>query len=191
MTPDTIKSKLAFLREAEQLKDVMRYSFTSKGRNESTAEHTWRLCLMAMVLEDDLQGVDIARVLKLCVVHDLGEAIHGDIPAVQAHEFPNKGEQERADLEHLTRELSDPLRTSLISLWEEYEAGKTPEAQAVKAMDKLETILQHNQGQNPPGFDYEFNLTYGEKYMDSTPIFRMLRQSINEETRQMIASQAK
>lgn len=66
---------LEFLRGAERLKSVLRSAHTSTGRRESTAEHTWRLCLFAMVLEHRLPGLDIARVLKLCVVHDLGEAL--------------------------------------------------------------------------------------------------------------------
>jgi HD domain len=77
-----ISQRLKFIREAERLKNVLRLAHTSEGRQESTAEHTWRLCLLAMVFEDLLPGLDFAKVLKMCVVHDLGEAIHGDVPAV-------------------------------------------------------------------------------------------------------------
>ncbi|MTW11191.1 HD domain-containing protein [Pseudoduganella eburnea] len=176
--------RLAFLREAERLKSVLRSGFTSSGRPESTAEHSWRLCLMALVFADELPGLDLARVLKLCVVHDLGEAIHGDIPAIHQHAHPDKSAQESEDLLTLTRDLDPPLRAEIIGLWDEYEAAATPEAQAVKAFDKLETILQHNQGDNPPDFDYAFNLGYGRKHTATAPLFVALRDILDAETRQ-------
>ena len=180
--PELLAGRLAFLREAERLKDVLRSGFTSQGRPESTAEHSWRLALMALVFADQLEGLDLARVLKLCVVHDLGEAIHGDIPAIHQHAHPGKSAQERADLHTLTRDLDPALRAEIIALWDEYEAGATPEAQAVKAFDKLETILQHNQGANPPDFDYAFNLDYGRRHTGTQPLFAQLRALLDRDT---------
>jgi putative hydrolase of HD superfamily len=180
--PAQLAGRLACLREAERLKSVLRSGFTSSGRPESTAEHSWRLALMALVFADQLPGLDIARVLKLCVVHDLGEAIHGDIPAIHQHAHPGKAAQEREDLHVLTRELDAPLRAEIIALWDEYEAAATPEAQAVKAFDKLETILQHNQGANPPDFDYAFNLGYGRRHTATAPLFAALRQMLDADT---------
>ena len=72
---------LAFFRAAERLKDTFRSGRTSSGRRESTAEHCWRLCLMAVTLGDELPAIDLRRLLELLVLHDLGEAVHGDIPA--------------------------------------------------------------------------------------------------------------
>ena len=142
MDIDTIKRRLEFLREAEKLKDVLRSAHTSSGRTESTAEHSWRLCLMAMVFADQLTGLDVLKVLKMCVVHDLGEAINGDIPAVNQAAFPDKGEQERNDLLLLTRSLDETLRSEILALWDDYENAQSAEAKAVKALDKLETLLQ-------------------------------------------------
>ena len=82
MNIDKIKGRLEFLRETEKLKDVLRSAHTSSGRTESTAEHSWRLCLMAIVFEDQLAEPDMLKILKMCVIHDLGKAINGDIPAV-------------------------------------------------------------------------------------------------------------
>ncbi|WP_426749755.1 bifunctional HD family hydrolase/N-acetyltransferase [Myxococcus sp. Y35] len=186
MSIDTLQGRLDFLREAARLKDVLRSGHTSHGRVESTAEHSWRLCLMAIVFDDALLGVDLLKVLQLCVIHDLGEAIHGDIPATHQGAFPNKREQERTDLLHLTRTLDAPLRERILSLWEEYEQAASPEAQAVKALDKLETLLQHTQGANPPDFDYAFNLDYGRRYTDASPLFRRLRALIDEATRRRL-----
>jgi len=139
---------------------------------------------MALVFADELPGLDLSRVLKLCIVHDLGEAIHGDIPAIHQHAHPGKSAQERTDLHTLTRDLDPPLRAEIIALWDEYEAAATPEAQAVKALDKLETILQHNQGANPPDFDYAFNLGYGRKHTGTVPLFVILREMLDVETTQ-------
>lgn len=166
MSLELLSNRLEFLREAERLKDVLRSAHTSSGRPESTAEHSWRLCLMALAFEDQLAGLDLGKVLRMCVVHDLGEAIHGDIPAVEQAAHPDKGEQERADLLQLTRHLDAPLRDRLLALCDEYERGESAEALAVKALDKLETLLQHTQGDNPADFDYAFNLDYGRRYTD-------------------------
>lgn len=190
MHREQIQSRLRFLREAEALKSVVRSAYTSKGRPESTADHSWRLSLLALVFEDALSDLDMLKVLKLCVVHDLGEAIHGDVPAVQQHLHADKRAQEREDLLLLTQSLEEPLRSHVRALWEEYESGVTAEAQVVKALDKLETLLQHNQGLNPPDFDYAFNLHYGRKYTDATPLFQAIRALIDEDTRQRVQGQS-
>jgi putative hydrolase of HD superfamily len=186
MDIEILKGRLAFLSEAEGLKDVLRSAHTSSGRTESTAEHSWRLCLMAMVFEEQLAGLDKLKMLKLCVIHDLGEAINGDIPAVSKQAYPNKSQQERNDLLLLTQALDETLKAEILALWEDYEYAQSPEARAVKALDKLETILQHNQGKNPPDFDYAFNLGYGKKYTDATPLFEALRNLLDEGTRKNI-----
>lgn len=183
MNIETLQGKLAFLREAEKLKDVLRTARTSSGRHESTAEHSWRLCLMAIAFEDELRDLDFVTVLKMCVIHDLGEALHGDVPAIARHTRPDKSEQERRDLLVLTRTLDAASRDSLLSLWDDYERAASPEAQAVKALDKLETMLQHNQGKNPDHFDYAFNLGYGRQYTDAAALFKALRAMIDDDTR--------
>lgn len=187
MNTDRIKGRLAFLQEAEKLKSVLRSAHTSTGRAESTAEHTWRLCLMAMTFEDELAGLDLLKVLKMCLIHDLGEAIHGDIPAIEQSRHPDKCAQEKADLLRLTRALDASQRAAILALWQEYEDAATPEARAVKALDKLETILQHNQGLNPPDFDYAFNLTYGQEHTRTEPLFARMRSILDEGTRQRMA----
>src|SRR4051812_43066383 len=105
MKTDEILGALDFLRAAEALKDVERSAHTSRGRVESTAEHTWRLCLMAMLFADELEGIDLGKLLRICIVHDLGEALGGDIPAVAQTPGGGKAAQERADLEELCRPL--------------------------------------------------------------------------------------
>jgi putative hydrolase of HD superfamily len=183
MTTNELTGILIFLREAERLKNILRTSWTSGGQQESTASHTWRLCLMALVLADYFPGVDRTRLLELCIVHDLGEAIHGDIPAIHQDANAPKADRERADLLTLVAPLPTPIQERLVALWDEYEAAATPEAKIAKALDKLETIMQHNQGANPPDFDYAFNLDYGKKFTDGVPLAAMLRTVLDEETR--------
>jgi len=180
---DDLHGTLEFLRNAERLKNVTRTAWTSQGERESVAEHTWRLCLMALVFKDDIGDVDLARLLSICIVHDLGEAIGGDISAVL--QGPGgKAEAERRDLLVLLEPLPENRRRPIVELWDEYEAAATPEAQLAKAFDKLETILQHNQGENPPDFDYRFNLGYGVKFTASHALIGALREILDRETEQ-------
>lgn len=179
---------LDFLRAAERLKTTVRSAHTSAGRLESVAEHTWRLSLMALVLAPEFPDVDFARLVKICIVHDLGEAVGGDVPApeqarrVAAGEATGKGDAERRDLLTLLTPLPDPLRGEIVELWDEYERAASPEARLAKALDKLETILQHTQGRNPPGFDYRFNLGYGRAHTTSDPLIAAVREMLDAET---------
>jgi putative hydrolase of HD superfamily len=182
MATDTIGGALRFLRDAEKLKTVLRSGRLSDGRPESTAEHTWRLCLMAFVFEGAFEGVDFAKLLKICLVHDLGEAMSGDVPAVDQRPDAGKSERERADLAALTEPLHPAKRDEIMALWEEYEAAASPEAVLAKGLDKLETILQHNQGRNAPGFDYAFNLGYGQERTSAHPLLAEIRRHLDEDT---------
>jgi putative hydrolase of HD superfamily len=187
MHPSDLDGILQFLRAAEQLKNVTRTSWTSGGQRESVASHTWRLCLMALVLEKGFPGVDFARLVKICIVHDLGEAIGGDIPATEQVAGTSKAAKEREDLLQLLRPLPDSLRTEITALWDEYEAATTPEARIAKALDKLETIMQHNQGQNPRDFDYRFNLVYGRRFTVGDPLIVAIREILDRETERRAA----
>jgi putative hydrolase of HD superfamily len=92
-------------------------------------------------------------------------------------------EAERADLLTLLEPLPERLRSEIVALWDEYEAASSPEARVAKALDKIETILQHNQGSNPPDFDYAFNLDYGRRYAEVHPVIEALRAIADEGTR--------
>lgn len=175
-----------FLQAAEQLKNTIRSSLTSSGRKESTAEHTWRLCLLAMCLEKELSHIDLLKLLKLCIIHDLGEVISGDIPATQQDPLVDKSIQERKDFIWLCQVLPEDMQKDMLTLWDEYDQVASKEAQLAKGLDKLETIMQHNIGKNPPDFDYAFNLNYGKKATDTDPLLRFLRAFEDDQTRQNI-----
>jgi putative hydrolase of HD superfamily len=188
MTVPDLTGILDFLRSAEQLKSTLRSCYASTGRQESVAEHSWRLALMAMLLRDEFPELDAGKVLRMCLIHDLGEAIGGDIPAPEQARrreggaSAGKAEQERRDLVTLLEPLPTARQLEITTLWDEYEAAATPEARLVKALDKLETILQHNQGKNPADFDYAFNLDYGRQYTGGHPVIVELRRLLDEET---------
>jgi len=177
--PD-LDAYLAFFRRAEALKDTLRNSWTAGGRRESTAEHSWRLGLMAIALQDELPGIDHARLLRMLVLHDLGEALNGDVPAPL--QGPGKTSGERADLLALLAGLPDPTSRRILDLWDEYNAVATPEARIAKGLDRLETVLQHVQGANPADFDYAFNLGYGQTHTAAHPLIEALRKPVDAET---------
>ena len=187
MNEQELAGLLDFLRAAERLKTVTRSGYTSAGHSESVAEHTWRLSLMALLLAPEFPELDAARLLKICLVHDLGEAIGRDIPAPEqarraAAGEAGKSQQERRDLEDLLRPLAQRQRAEILALWDEYDAARSPEAKLVKALDKLETILQHTQGDNPPGFDYRFNLGYGREHTAHPPLIAAMRAVLDQAT---------
>lgn len=188
MNASELAGVLDFLRAAERLKTVTRSGYTSAGREESVAEHTWRLSLMALVLAPAFPDVDVARVIRICIVHDLGEAIGGDIPAPEqarrraAGAVAGKAETERRDLLALIAPLPPAQREEITALWDEYETARSPEAKLAKALDRLETILQHTQGRNPADFDYRFNLGYGREHTASPPVIAALREVLDRAT---------
>jgi len=177
-----LSGEINFLKAAERLKDTLRSGVTTSGRPESTAEHTWRLCLFVMALEDHMPGIDIAKLLRICVIHDLGEAIGGDVPAVEQDPTRPKSGAERNDFQTLIAPLPNALKARFLALWDEYDAVATPEARLAKGLDKLETIMQHNQGADTEAIDHAFNLNYGRSHTDADPLLASIRRVLDIET---------
>lgn len=183
---ERMSSVLAFLDEANRLKDTLRSGRTPQGRQESTAEHSWRLCLLAILLAGELKDVDLLRLLKICIVHDLGEAISGDVPATEQRAGDDRAERERADLITLCAPLPEDLRSEIVSLWDEYAQAASPEAIMAKGLDKIETMLTHSTGKNDDDFDYRFNLGYGLPATNCHPLLIALRQHVDKRHRDII-----
>lgn len=180
---------IRFLQGVERLKFETRHAWSSTGRHESIAEHSWRLAMLVLALEPEFPTVNMDRVLRMAVIHDLGEAIDGDVSAKYESATPEeKLQREEAAMEKLLAPLEQPARGEIFDLWEEYNRAATAEARMTKAIDKLETILQHNQGENPADFDYRFNLDYGREATEraaSLPggaLVRAIRELLDEET---------
>lgn len=181
-----LDSVLSFLKVAEGLKNTLRSSHTSNGREESVAEHTWRLCLLAMMLQKYYPNINYNRLIKILLIHDMGEIINGDIPAIYQDPTVDKSHEERKDFLEVISPLTEEQQAEMLELWDEYNEVSSPEAQLAKALDKIETVLQHLDGKNPDDFDYEFNLGYGTKYTSLDPVISYLRGYVDDETRKRI-----
>lgn len=184
---EKILQYLKFIQETEQLKSTLRTAWTAEGRQESTAEHSWRLAMLAAVLAEEVPKLDMIRVLKMCLVHDLGEAYEGDVSAALQLDDDARHKREEEAVRKIFAMLPEQQEQELMELWLEYSGNTSPEAAFVKALDKAETIIQHNQGKNPPDFDYEFNLEYGADYFKEDPLLQELRKCIDGDTRANIS----
>ncbi len=151
-----------FLNKIEKLKCNTRHSWTSSGRQESVAEHSWRLAVMAMLCADEYPELDMNKVIKMCLIHDFGEAITGDIPAFLKTE-QNERDEDSAVV-GLLAELPTDYRTELKTLFDEMNERETQEAKLFKALDNLEALVSHNEADISTWIprEYEENLTYGE-----------------------------
>lgn len=176
------KEFLAFLARLEKLKCNTRHSWTSSGRHESVAEHSWRLAMLAMLLKDALPEVDMDKVLRMCLIHDVGEAVTGDIPSFQKTDANKK--TERQAIAELLSPLPDGLRGELTALFAEMDALATPEARVYKALDKLEVVVQHNEAPLDTWLplEYELNQTYGIPETAPFPPLAALREQARLDT---------
>ena len=137
---------LAFYREAEKLKTVLRHSYLSSGRQESVAEHTWMMMLLAMVLMPQLdKPMNQVKVLKMIVIHDLAEAVTRDLPVWEGvKDRAKKIGLEQHAMEQMLASLDSRTKQEFLALWEEYETRESFEARFVKALDTLDVVAQHN-----------------------------------------------
>lgn len=174
------------LAVAERLKDTTRHCYTSKGRHESVAEHCWMVTLMAYFLRDEFPEADMDKVMRMCLIHDLGEAFTGDIPS-----FDKTAENERTE-EQLLREWVDTLpenyREEMTALYSEMDARQTQEAKIYKALDNLEAVIQHNFSELSTWIprEYELNMTYGDDKVEFSDYLRRLREEIRQDTRKKL-----
>ena len=180
---------LDILSVAEKLKCNTRHCYTSSGRKESVAEHSWRLGLMAMLIagEEEFQNVDMNKVIQMCLIHDLGEAFTGDIPAFEKEESDSQKEEEI--YENWVAGFPDPQRTQFQELLAEMEALETKEAKIYKALDKLEAVIQHDESDISTWIplEYDLQLEYGKEQVEFSPYFRNLKSVIDDWTRKKIA----
>lgn len=174
---------LDFLKVAEKLKCNTRHSYTSSGRHESVAEHSWRLTMMAYFIQDEFPEADIDKVIKMCMFHDMGEAITGDIPAFEKTSADS--DHENNVLDELLDTLPEPYRTDLKELFAEMEALETLEAKIYKALDKLEALIQHNEADLSTWIplEYDLQMTYGTEECSFSEYMKNLRDMVREDSR--------
>jgi len=187
-----ITSILKVLTLAERLKFELRHSYTSSGRQESVAEHTWRMSLMAVLIEPLLkQKVDTARLLKMIILHDLVEAEARDISALDVLRNPEikikKVEKEKQAIENLRSLLNETNGQDIYDLFYEFENKETYEAKVANALDKLEVQLQHNHAEFSTWEEIEYDMCYmmdNHTLFDLT-IFELKTQIENQATEKM------
>ncbi len=177
---------IEIMRVAENLKNNTRHSWTSTGRHESVAEHSWRMAIMAYFMKEEFPETDIDKVITMCVFHDLGEAFTGDIPTFIKKE--NDEENETALLTRWINDLPSPYKNDLNLLFNEMNEQKTLESKLYKAIDKLEVLIQHNEADISTWIPLEktLNLTHGDKEVAFSAYLKELRKTIKEDTEKKI-----
>lgn len=177
---------IKFLNTIEKLKCNTRHSWSSSGRQESVAEHSWRLSVMALLCADEYPELDMNKVVKMCLIHDFGEALTGDIPAFLK---TDADEVEEANaIERLLSLLPDAERKELSDLFFEMAERKTPEAKLFKALDNMEALVSHNEADISTWLPLEYteNLVYGAENCAWSDWTRALREELRRDSVQKI-----
>lgn len=170
------------LAVAQRLKDATRHCYTAGGRHESVAEHSWRMALMAYFMADAFPEADMNKVMKMCVIHDLGEAFTGDIPTF------DKTRQDEQTEERLllawVDALPEPYAGEMRALYAEMADRQTAEAKIYKAIDGLEALIAHNESDLSTWIprEYELNKTYADDKVAFSAYLTALRQAVREDT---------
>jgi len=169
---------LEFLAMAEKLKCNTRHSYTSSGRHESVAEHIFRLALMAYMVSDEVPEIDTDKVIRMCLIHDLGEAITGDIPSFEKTDSDESAED--SAVSGFVNQLPEYWKKQLGEMYSEMNELKTPEAKLYKALDKLEAVIQHNEADISTWLplEYELQLTYGTEECSFNEYINSLRDEV-------------
>jgi len=137
--------QIAFLREIDGLKTVLRMtSVADRSRRENSAEHSWHIATMAVTLAEHApEGVHIDRVVRMLLVHDIVEVDAGDTFAFDVAGNQDKAARERSAADRLFGLLPVEIGTAFRALWEEFEAGQTPDAHMANALDRFAALLQN------------------------------------------------
>lgn len=180
------KDFIGFLNKIEKLKCNTRHSWTSSGRQESVAEHCWRLAVMALLCKDEYPELDMDKVIKMCLIHDFGEAVTGDIPAFDKTQADENAE--KLAVKSLLSELPCETRAELSALFEEMDERRTPEAKLYKALDNLEALVSHNEAPISTWLprEYEDNLTYGTENCSWSEWTTALREELKADSLEKI-----
>ena len=173
---------LEVLAVAERLKDATRHCYTSGGRRESVAEHSWRMTFMAYLVSDEFPEADLTKLLKMCLIHDMGEAFTGDIPAFDKTDSDSK--KEAAVLDKWVSGLPEPFMTEMKALYREMDERKTLESRIYKALDNLEALIQHNESDISTWIplEYDLQMTYGNDKVQFSEYLTELRNEVRNDS---------
>ena len=187
------KEILEFMHHAEKLKHVLRHSWLSNGMQESAAEHSWRMSLMAMMMADKVEHkIDLCKALKMIIVHDIAEAEAGDVPAFMHKERAEVKKLEKESIEKIKEKYKDPAFNEICELWLEYEEGKTPEAIFVKALDKIEVRIQHNEADIKTWIDVEYPRSQfvSDRFCEHDKFLKEFNELVKEESKNKIIKES-
>ncbi len=149
---DRLERQIDFLLEADRLKQVLRMTRVTDGsRRENTAEHSWHLALFAVVLAEHAdEPIDVAKVIRMALLHDLVEIDAGDTFAYDEAGYETKAERELAAADRLFGLLPPVQDLALREIWDEFEAGLSAESRFAHALDRLQPVLlNHHRGGGP------------------------------------------
>lgn len=185
-----INDFLKFLEKTERLKHTLRHAWTGDiNRQESAAEHTWHMSIMAVALAPHLKHkVNLTKVLKLVAIHDIGEALVGDVPAFDQNHGGKYEAEEKAALQIL-ESLPFSSQKELVGLYKEYQTKQTREAIFVKMLDVIDVIFQHliSDISTWAKEEYVFNLNRNsEKYFESEPLLLSLYNEIHKKLEEKV-----
>ncbi len=147
MQTDRLARQIAFIVEIDKLKTILRRTpLTDESRRENSAEHSWHLAVMTLLLAEYAgEPVDAARAVKLVLIHDIIEIDAGDTFAYDVQGYLDKDEREQRAAARLFALLPDDQAAELLAFWREFEAMETPESRFANAMDRLQpTLMNHN-----------------------------------------------
>ncbi len=172
---------------AERLKDAERHCYTKNGRRESVAEHSWMMTLIAFLIKDEFPKADMNKVIKMCIIHDIGEAFTGDIPTFEKTEANEKTEERL--LGEWVSTLPEHIGGEMEDLYKEMAERKTQEAKIFKAIDSLEALIQHNISDLSTWIprEYELNKTYADDKVAFSEYLTGLREEIRKDTNKKLA----
>lgn len=149
--PDSrLEQQIQFILEIDRLKAVLRQTLTTAGRLENSSEHSWHMAVMAILLHEHAnQPLDLLRVLKMILVHDIVEVDAGDTYCYDEQAAIGKEEREQQAANRLFGLLPPDQSAELRTLWDEFESRQTPESRFANALDRLQPVLlnYHTDGQ--------------------------------------------
>ena len=182
---ERLLKQIEFIKEIDKIKFIFRKTkLIDSNRNENDAEHSWHLAMMAMVLAEHAnEPIDLLKVMKMVLIHDIVEIDAGDIFIYDATKNHTNTEEELKAAKRIFGLLPEEQAQELIALWEEFEAGETADARFAKAMDRLEPLLQNSS--NNGGTWNEFGVNY-QKVYDKKKLIKNGSETIWEYTEKLI-----